>query len=591
MTKTLEAYFAELLPDKDVRRACLELLRDHIMIAHAISPKSWNVYLEKGTDKPVFIVNKLYIFRIHADLVAKSNENIMVFVLIGSLTSGERGKLEALGCSFGIGQPSMEKKYEVVFIPTTQKENFFSAIEIIRPRVLEFMQKLVKPTAGASFKNIYRPDIIEYMREFLKKDVPDPEYFKSSTPTIQNLDPKETSMKIIQNYLSSKGFSFTADQIAQFFTGLQTKGFVILSGISGTGKTKLGQHFAGLLLPPEVDSSKVNSNLLFLSVRPDWRDSKGLLGYYNPLMKKYEWTPFLRFLVKVVDDYRTNGKQSRPWFVILDEMNLARVEYYFADLLSVLESGRDEQGWTNEPIRLVVPPDVDADRPPEEMKLPPNLYIVGTVNVDETTHAFSPKVLDRAFTIELTDADFSTYPSLNPVAAPVTEKDRQAVQDSFTRGGDFVHVDKDDIADWVNMSPIYRNRLQQLNHLLRPFDMHFGFRVFDEIITFMIAAGENGLFEALGGMEGAFDSAVLMKVLPKFHGSRGKLEIPLLSILAWCQNPDVPNLAGMQEAVRQADNDPGLAVLRTIPYQYSRTAGRVHRMVVSLYSTGFTAFG
>ena len=77
-------------------------------------------------------------------------------------------------------------------------------------------------------------------------------------------------------------------------------------------------------------------------------------------------------------------------------MNLARVEYHFSDLLSVLESGRDAQGWTQEGI--------EAD---ESLKLPPNLYFIGTVDADETTYAFSPKVLDRAFTLELGDVDFA----------------------------------------------------------------------------------------------------------------------------------------------------------------------------------------
>ena len=154
------------------------------------------------------------------------------------------------------------------------------------------------------------------------------------------------------------------------------------------------------------------ANHLFVTVRPDWRDSKSLLGYYNPLTGAYEWTPFLRFLLRAVQSYE--ARDGLAWFVILDEMNLAHVEYYFADLLSVLESGRDEDGWTREPLRLGYPDEAAGNLPPRELKLPPNLYIVGTVNVDETTHAFSPKVLDRAFTLELTDVDFTATRSLLP---------------------------------------------------------------------------------------------------------------------------------------------------------------------------------
>ena len=95
------------------------------------------------------------------------------------------------------------------------------------------------------------------------------------------------------------------------------------------------------------------ANHLFVTVRPDWRDSKSLLGYYNPLTGTYEWTPFLRFLLRAEQNHKSKDKLA--WFVILDEMNLAHVEYYFADLLSVLESGRDEDGWTREPLRWVIP--------------------------------------------------------------------------------------------------------------------------------------------------------------------------------------------------------------------------------------------
>jgi 5-methylcytosine-specific restriction endonuclease McrBC GTP-binding regulatory subunit McrB len=97
---------------------------------------------------------------------------------------------------------------------------------------------------------------------------------------------------------------------------------------------------------------KYLKNYIFLSVRPDWRDSKQLLGYYNPLDNKYYKTPLLELILKATEDYKENKENASPYFVILDEMNLAHVEYYFADFLSVLESGRDEEGFTREGIKL-----------------------------------------------------------------------------------------------------------------------------------------------------------------------------------------------------------------------------------------------
>ena len=169
---------------------------------------------------------------------------------------------------------------------------------------------------------------------------PDREYLYGRKTHLQRLvDTSPVDPRCFKAQLAQDGLYFTPWQLATFYTTLQTKGFVILSGISGTGKTRLAQAFAGILPQPAE-----RANDLFVTVRPDWRDSKSLLGYYNPLTGTYEWTPFLRFLLRAEQNYKSEDKLA--WFIILDEMNLAHVEYYFADLLSVLESGRDEDGWT-----------------------------------------------------------------------------------------------------------------------------------------------------------------------------------------------------------------------------------------------------
>ena len=515
--------------------------------------------------------------------------------------------------------------------------------------------------------------------------------------------PPPDALALVSGYLSSRGLHFTPWQIATFYTALQTKGFVILSGISGTGKTKLAQHFAAMLPQPlraaktaddaipttvrpymlrhgrinvplsaadlvelpelgkpvemEVqigeyagpglfahyrengyDKAQLNlrtegkapfravfkegdrllitprfsevgtlsgfalltgeehislssatepgQNWLFIPVRPDWRDGKGLLGYYNPLTGTYEWTPFLRFLVQARDSYRRRDRLA--WFVLLDEMNLAHVEHYFADLLSVLESGRvdtgDEAGCTREPIRIGYPDDAEGDLPPSELRLPPNLHIVGTVNVDETTYAFSPKVLDRAFTLELTEADFSDYPPQSQLDGDgLDDGERQALLQGFTSNGAFRRVDKSVIADFVDANPDVRDRLQRLNALLQPHSLHFGYRVFDEIVAFLAAAEESSVFAGIGGDDPAFDAAALMKILPKFHGSRGKLEEPLRRVLAWCTNPDSPDCAALPE---------GEAALESLTTcRLPRTAERVRRLLRELYVDGFAAFG
>lgn len=528
---------------------------------------------------------------------------------------------------------------------------------------------------------------------------------------------------ILHEQVMARGFQFTPEQIATYYTALQAKGFVILSGISGTGKTKLAQHFAELLpqpmtatitdesedesitislkrymfkynrliipkqatrlfdppapgqtkevtltfgdqtqkcrlthavygdteyvalmlrgaartwfkqtftiddtlrLEPEFDdnqeliafrlsdgtapaptsgrehnprsdevtvaANETGTNWLFIPVRPDWRDGKSLLGYFNPLTSAYVWTDFLRFLVRASQSYR--ARDGLAWFVILDEMNLARVEYYFADLLSVLESGRTPEGWTREPLRLDYPADASGNPPPRELPLPPNLYFIGTVNVDETTHAFSPKVLDRAFTIEFVEADFATYPPTPTAAAALTDREQWAVLRRFTGDGSFQHIEKDRVVTYIDAHPEVRDHLQTLNTELRHFHMHFGFRVFDEIVSFLAAADENGLFDDLGAATVTFDYAVLMKVLPKFHGSRGKLEAPLRAVLAWCINPTAPDVAAIAATLDQCDSAASLVqVLNRQSYQYKHTAARVGRMLWALYTDGFASFG
>lgn len=513
--------------------------------------------------------------------------------------------------------------------------------------------------------------------------------------------------RLLNQALSARGLQYSDWQVATFYSALQTKAFVILSGISGTGKTKLAQvfadmlpqpadaevearddlisitvkpymlkynrliipkHFTKLYEPPsrgesqEVDftfadqsqtcllqyadytstnyialylkgeappwfnesfaqgdtvvleprsdddgrligfhmgkpsdprfrkeaSAAEPRNCLFVPVRTDWRDSKSLLGYYNPLTGTYEWTDFLRFLLRAVQSYRR--QDGIAWFVILDEMNLARVEYYFADLLSVLESGRDAAGWTREALRLPYPNDAEGDLPPAQVKVPPNFYVIGTVNVDETTHTFSPKVLDRAFTLELTEADFSSYPpDPSQISGEgVTAGEQKAVLRSFTHEGQFARIEKPAIAAYVRENGAVREHLQALNDQLRPYHLHFGYRVFDEIISFLVSAEANGLYE---NTDAAFDAAVLMKVLPKFHGSRGKLEEPLKRVLAWCVAPDAPDYDRIHELLRGVeDSHAAIRALQEQPYRYARTATKTGHMLWELYTNGFASF-
>jgi len=422
-------------------------------------------------------------------------------------------------------------------------------------------------------------------------------------------------MSELADYFRAKGYSFPEHLVSQFYTALKTKGFVILSGLTGTGKTKIAQELAQL-----IDLTK--ENLLFLPVRPDWRDSKALLGYYNPLTGEYHRTKLLNFILKAKRDYEINRKNAMPYFVILDEMNLAHVEYYFADFLSVLESGRDEDdGFTKESIKLHEVEKVEKEQEiPRELKLPPNLYIIGTVNMDETTYSFSPKVLDRAFVVEFHDVDLENYPPQNSDSEMSQNAiDADALKNSILtdlRGEEnkFLARSKEEANKAVRAlkGTEYWRVLVELNGALEPYDMHFGYRVVDEIALFFQSAKESqdkGIVEFRDDDE-IFDLALLMKVLPKFHGNRKKLEKPLKVILVECLRQENNSPVKFRVSFTERANTKTLelptdidklnseAIIEMLTnwekyennFRFKHTARKVLRMLRQLYEIGFASF-
>jgi hypothetical protein len=183
---------------------------------------------------------------------------------------------------------------------------------------------------------------------------------------------------------------------------LPDKHFIIISGVSGTGKTNLIKQYVNAVYD---FNGEHNPYFQLISVRPDWEDEKPLFGYYNALEKKYEIPIFLKTLISA------SQNKDKMYFICLDEMNLAHVEYYFSDYLSAVEA--------KEPINL-------NNFYIKELPIPSNVFIIGTINEDETTERISDKVLDRAFKIEMNEVDVATYVS-NYCA--VNYKDSQIVTD------------------------------------------------------------------------------------------------------------------------------------------------------------------
>jgi len=407
----------------------------------------------------------------------------------------------------------------------------------------------------------------------------------------------------LNDYLVSRGFVFDEPLVSAFYVALKTKGFVILAGLTGTGKTKLPQLFCDLILDEKQH--------LFVPVRPDWRDSKPLIGYFNPIEGLYEDTKLLSLIESARDNW-INAQAKVPFILLLDEMNLARVEYYFADFLSVLESGRDENtGFlTKEPILLHSLEKNcqtrNGESIPSEIKLPPNLYFVGTVNIDETTYSFSPKVLDRAFVVEFWQVDLEKFQrkrsgEINGVAK---QQLKSLIIEDLSRNGKFLAYTEEDVDSAIQSLGTLFKDLKGLHEILQKFGLHFGYRVIKEIALFYKNAVEsmNKRIIRFDSNEQILDYAILMKILPKIHGNRGKVEASLIRMLAWAMNPEKWNekIEEIQENGRIKSellqtllNSPmdflsKVADSRNIKYRH--TAEKVTRMLYQVYSTGFTSY-
>lgn len=259
------------------------------------------------------------------------------------------------------------------------------------------------------------------------------------------------------------------------------RNFIILKGVSGTGKSKLVAAIAkALYASSDVDAPY----LTIIEVRPEWTDRAGLLGHYDPISGRYVRRPFLDAVLEA------DSSPDSPVFICLDEMNLARVEYYLADCLSAMESGN--------PIQLDTRKDATV---PARVKWPRNVYLFGTVNVDETTLRLSDKVLDRAQVIDTSDIDF-------PAQLEVWLNDTKSLQD--------------------DQKSLIRSIVTPVWSSLKQIESHFGFRTGRAIVRFvdeanMSSAGTLPVADAL-------DLQVVQKILVKLRGEGERWEGPLTAI-------------------------------------------------------------
>lgn len=349
----------------------------------------------------------------------------------------------------------------------------------------------------------------------------------------------------VSSYIQSKGFFYEKKDLVNFFLSLKTKPFVILSGISGTGKTKIVQWFA-----ESLGATEENGQFTLIPVRPDWSDSSDLLGYVN-LQGEFQERP----LIKVLENADANP--NRPYFVVLDEMNLARVEYYFSDFLSVIESRKWKDG------KIVTSPVLPESIANKHITIPSNVYIIGTVNMDETTHPLSKKVLDRANTIEFNTVNLDYFNFL----MDMEEKEAEIVSDS-SLATKYLHLkecfkENEDLVR--NISTI----LVEINKILESVGAQVGYRIRDEICFYM-AYNEQG---KLLSFDEALDYQIYQKILPRLAGSDGRTEEVLKQLYVLCANEEYDN----------GNNDASYA-------KYPRSANKLSHMLRRFEYDGFTSF-
>ena len=322
----------------------------------------------------------------------------------------------------------------------------------------------------------------------------------------------------VQEAMEAEGYMISPAELANFFLAMTVSPLVILSGISGTGKSLLPRKFAKF------------TNALFqpIPVQPQWADNSDLFGYVPSLASG----TFVKG--KIIDAIL--GAKRNPELLsiaLLDEMNLAPVEHYFSDFLSVAESRQrmnNHIGSDPLPIDLPVVPDQDSSSICDELRgieLPHNLRVIGTANMDETTHSFSPKVLDRAFTIEFDDPDLTAFTAgLGSVTASFESLAQAAINpgnpinilEAQTKSQDLF----EQVATW----------LYEIQGILSPAGIKFGYRTRDSILLYLHFWREFGLSDVLAG-SAALDFCLLQKVLPKISGSGGALESALKNLSEW----------------------------------------------------------
>ena len=380
-------------------------------------------------------------------------------------------------------------------------------------------------------------------------------------------------------YVNGKDATLNKD-VVSYLSAIRTKPFLLLAGISGTGKSRIVKEMAYASCPDEGDLREDKTspgNYCLVEVKPNWNDSTELLGYESVLDGgNYYLTKFVKFLIKAMQH------ENVPFFVCLDEMNLAAVEQYFAEFLSILESRKDVDGtikseplipaaifnkYDNKLFKELFPPKekqekgtsytIDNDKialcsnatykilREEGLRIPRNLIVVGTVNMDDTTYQFSRKVIDRAMTIEMNEVNLN---DMFDIEKPDALSYREDVVDKgwffapFAQSnnalqqmnGEHELLAKKIKATIGQTDADGKTTPDSLEAILGKTPFRIAYRVVNELILHFYALrweNQEAEFEELYNK--ALDNILMMKVLPRIEGNEDLVKEPLAQLETW----------------------------------------------------------
>lgn len=446
---------------------------------------------------------------------------------------------------------------------------------------------------------------------------------------------------VFNTLLNSKKNNFESkleDNCFAFFTAaIKSKPFLLLAGISGTGKSRIVREFAFKSCPEYLQDKDGTTpgNYCMIEVKPNWHDSTELLGYYSRLGSKpgYQFTKFVKFLVKA------KMYPNVPFFVCLDEMNLAPVEQYFAEILSILETRKvviGEDGnktikteaiidaehfkalgkiggfapnFTDRDIYMKLY-DIDTesnideavgkrtDLKTEGLTLPDNVVIIGTVNMDDTTHQFSRKVIDRAMTIEMNGGNLRNMFGGSKNLEYLPNKEQQKWQNAFIRryvtADEVLEAHSDEAEELMNILP---SRLEEINKALKGTPFEVSYRVLNEL-TIMVGVMLDEGMKLDDAIVQSVNNILLMKILPRIEGDaemfalsreyKTKVGVTYDNRLEWLKNiaPDIKD--PLTDA--ESDNNDTEEKAEAVKEHQPTAKDKIQEMIDRLNNQEFTRF-